>query len=92
MPTQDPSRRPPRSPLTFWSIGEVQIHPAHFGTGLTGHAGAAATDARAAADDEGQLQDDLLGARDADVDLQGWGGEKKSRVLGDVGNEEGGEA
>lgn len=55
--------------LTFWSIREVQIHPAHFGAGLTSHAGAAATNARAAADDKGQLQDDLLGAWDADVDL-----------------------
>lgn len=56
--------------LTFWSIREVQIHPAHFGAGLTSHAGAAATDARAAADDKGQLQDDLLGAWDTDVDLR----------------------
>lgn len=58
-------------PLTFWSIRQVEVHPAHLGAGLTGHAGAAAPDARAAADDEGQLQNDLLGARDADVDLQG---------------------
>lgn len=80
-----PTPRHHHAPLTFWSIGEVQVHPAHFGTGLTGHAGAAAADARAAADDQGQLQDDLLGARDADVDLRG----ERTGVIRDVGNQEG---
>lgn len=71
---QHPLSEPPKpelwgSALTFGSIGKVQVHPAHLGAGLAGHAGAAAADARAAADDQGQLQDDLLGTRDAHIDL-----------------------
>uniref|UniRef100_A0A2D4FYS6 Uncharacterized protein n=1 Tax=Micrurus corallinus TaxID=54390 RepID=A0A2D4FYS6_MICCO len=54
----------------FWSIGDVEVHPTHLGAGLAGHAGIAAAEAGLVADDQGQLQDDLLGAGDADVDLQ----------------------
>lgn len=69
-PTTQGSHPVDPMPLTLWSIREVQVHPAHLRTCLTGHAGAAAPNARATPNDQRQLQDDFLGAWDTDVDLQ----------------------
>lgn len=64
--------------LTFWGIGDVEVHPAHLRTGLAGHAGAATANAgRLAANDKGQFQDDLPGPWDTDIDLQ----ERKENVV-----------
>lgn len=56
--------------LTFWGIWDVQVYPAHLRAGLAGHAGRPAAEAWPAANNQRQVKNDFLGARDANVDLE----------------------